>query len=74
MKKFIYGMLFVSLILPIVDNIVSIITQATKYLCMDLEVKCYQKQSEINSQEEGPAHLIGFQAPSSDDYDDEEDC
>jgi hypothetical protein len=71
MKKFIYGILFVSLILPLIDNFVSIITQATKYLCMDLEVKCFKMQSEATPQE---THLIGFQAPSSDDYDEEEDC
>lgn len=64
MKKFIYGMLFVSLILPIIDTIITVITQITKYICVLLEVKCYQKQSELSLDEEGLANPIGF-SPSS---------
>ena len=58
MKKFIYGMIFVSLILPFIDTIVTIITQITKYICVLLEVKCYQKQSSLD--EEGLSNPIGF--------------
>lgn len=65
MKKFIYCILFGTLILPITDSILTIINQITKYICLILEAKYYQKQSELYPEESGPINPIGFQAPSS---------
>lgn len=72
MKNFIKGSLFILLVIPIVENLSAILSQLTKHICTEIAVKTYNLEQSL-PEEGGCAHAIGFEIPSSSDYDEEED-
>ena len=73
MKNFIKGILFISLIVPILIGIVSILNQLVEYICMCLAVKTAKKQAEAKPEEEVHTHAIGFRIPTDEDCEEEGD-
>lgn len=75
MKNFIKGILFIALIIPIIDNVLAIVSQLTKHFCTWIAVKTYDLEKQIAEAEEKPQQTfaMGFQAPSNDKYYDEDE-
>lgn len=70
MKNFIKGILCIALIIPIIDNVLAIVSQLTKHFCTWIAVKTYDLEKQIAKAEEEPQQTfaIGFQASSNDKY------
>lgn len=74
MKKFIQGILFISLLLPIIEGILSLFNQIIKYFCTYIAVKTYNLEKSIEEKEETSNNPIGFQPPPIiEDYEDEDE-
>lgn len=75
MKKFILGVLFGVVALPVLDCVVSIIQQATQLEKTKLATKTVKVQSEYEEepQEKPTKYAIGFVAPNSEECDEEEE-
>ena len=74
MKKFIQGILFISLLLPIIEGILSLFNQIIKYFCTYIAVKTYNLEKSIEEKEETSNNPIGFQSPPIiEDYEDEDE-
>lgn len=76
MQEFIFGIIFMSVFMPVLDNIMLIVAQFSKYICTILAVKTYLLEKSIPDDEcECQTHAIGFEIPSisCDDEDEEED-
>lgn len=75
MKKFISGMLFVIVGWPLLDNTMQIFAQYAecKKAKMALEVYQLNEQMGLNDKEETARHRIGFSAPTTEDYYDDEE-
>lgn len=74
MKEFMIGVIFISLLLPIFDGVSNIINQLVEWVCMCIAVKTAKKQASAFPQEEEVCtHAIGFQVPSGEEYDDDEE-
>lgn len=72
MKKFIQGILFISLLLPIMEGILSLFNQIIKHSCTYIAVKTYNLEKSIEEKEETSNNPIGFQPPLTiEDYEGE---
>ncbi len=74
MKNFIKGIFFISLLLPIINNILSIYNFLTDLICSLLQYKIYEIRKKMPEQEnaENECQVIGFQAPMIYSNDEEE--
>lgn len=74
MKRFIQGMVFMSVMLPIFDAFSNIIAQLTKHACTAIAVKTYELEKSIPQDEpEYCTNAIGFQVDDPVDYEEEDD-
>ena len=65
MKRFIQGILFISLLLPIIEGILSLFNQIIKHFCTYIAVKTYNLEQSIEEKEETTFNNpIGFQSTS----------
>lgn len=72
MKKFIQGILFISVLLPIIEGILSLFNQMIKHFCTYIATKTYNLEKSIEEEKETSNNLIGFQPPPIiEDYEDE---
>lgn len=74
MKNFIKGMLFISLILPIISNFTAILDQFAEWVRIKIAVASAQEQAKVNPEDIGITNAIGFTIPSEEpeDYEEEE--
>lgn len=75
MKNFFKGVLFISFLLPVINKIITLISQFNQYLCTIIAYWIYQLQQNIQSSDQKNDSVIGFQIPNilnEDDEDDEE--
>lgn len=76
MKNFIEGILFISFIIPFLENILTVIAQAVEWLCTKIAVSTYNLKKSIGQVEEAPAsntHAIGFRIPEVEEEEIQED-
>lgn len=78
MKNFLKGILFITLLLPIIDGIIEVVKALSDLYCTRIAQKIYaiKKEIEEDMEPEEPLHnAIGFHAPihRSDEIDEEED-
>lgn len=72
MKNFIKGAIFVSLIIPCIECLASIIEQGTQFLCTKMAVKTYELKAKLNEDEVCiNTHAIGFHMPDRQEDDEE---
>lgn len=75
MQNFFIGIIFISLIIPFIDCIVSIFQQFSTYICTLITLKTYKLQKPLpEQQEEGEkenTYVIGFQAPPANNEEEE---
>ena len=78
MKKFIAGLMTGLLVIPIIDNLLTLIQQITKHIYTKIAVKTYEYEKVLAEAEAPPENIIamGFQAQADDDneegFDEEE--
>lgn len=72
MKNFLKGVLFISFLLPIINEIITLISQFNQYLCTVIAYWTYQVQQNIQSSDQESNSVIGFQTPNISNEDDEE--
>lgn len=72
MKNFLKGVLFISFLLPIINEIITLISQFNQYLCTVIAYWTYQVQQNIQSSDQESNSVIGFQIPNISNEDDEE--
>lgn len=75
--NFLLGVFFISLLIPILDNILSICNQLTNHICTWIAVKTHNLEKLVsNNDEEGEdttkKFSIGFKINSNDDNEGEE--
>lgn len=63
MKNFLQGIIFISLLLPMIEGILSLFNQIIKHICTFIAVKTYGLEQSINKEEEETHNPIGFQPP-----------
>lgn len=74
MKKFIQGILFISLLYPLLQSLINLINQLTEHFCTCIAVKTVEVKRTLEEEDYPLANPIGFQIPShSDDEEDYED-
>ena len=77
MKNFIKGSLFVLLIIPIVDCIITILQQLSQHICTLIAKETYNVKKNIEEEEEedsGNGIAIGFQTSQDlEEYEEDED-
>lgn len=61
MKKFIEGVLFIMIVMPLLENILSIINQFTEFICTKITV-CTNELK--NPKTDSKKNTIGFQIPT----------
>ena len=71
MKNFIKGIFFISLLLPILNGIISIYNYIIDFICTHIAYKTFEIQKKITPEEKIETYAIGFQAPLN-SYDDDE--
>lgn len=64
MKNFLLGCLFILIILPIIDNLIALMSNQIQYLQCKIQKKIYdiKKQINLQQQEEDNKNQIGFQS------------
>lgn len=72
MKNFLKGVLFISFLLPVINEIITLISQFNQYLCTVIAYWTYQVQQNIQSSDQESNSMIGFQIPNISNEDDEE--
>lgn len=72
MKNFLKGVLFISFLLPVINEIIALISQFNQYLCTVIAYWTYQVQQNIQSSDQESNSMIGFQIPNISNEDDEE--
>ena len=75
MKNFIKGSLFVLLIIPIIDCIITILQQLSQHICTLIAKETYNVKKDIEEGEDcGNGIAIGFQASQDlEEYEEDED-
>lgn len=75
MKNFIEGIVFIVIIVPFLEGIVSIINQAIECICTKIAVITYKMKQQITEDVPQQTRVIGFQAPENEiiDYDDDQE-
>ena len=76
MKNFIKGSLFVLLIIPIIDCIITILQQLSQHICTLIAKETYNVKKNIEEEDEdcGNSIAIGFQASQDlEEYEEDED-
>jgi hypothetical protein len=76
MKEFFIGTIFISLFLPIINSIVSIIEQGTEHICTKIAVKTVLAKKAIEPQqpqEEINTNVIGFHVSREEEYYDDDE-
>lgn len=75
MKNFIKGSLFVLLIIPIIDCIITILQQLSQHICTLIAKETYNVKKNIEEEEDcGNSIAIGFQASQDlEEYEEDED-
>ena len=75
MKNFIKGSLFVLLIIPIVDCIITILQQLSQHICTLIAKEIYNVKKNIEEEEDcGNGVAIGFQTSQDlEEYEEDED-
>ena len=72
MKNFFKGVLFISFLLPVINEIITLISQFNQYLRTIIAYWTYQLQQNIQSSDQKNDSVIGFQIPNILNEDDEE--
>lgn len=78
MKKFLQGILFKNLFIPLLDNILSLSSQLTELLCIKIALKSYNLKKQMvedNNIKENTCAISFHYDPEPEDeyYDDEEE-
>lgn len=74
MKNFIKGSLFVLLIIPIIDCIITILQQLSQHICTLIAKETYNVKKNIEEEDCGNGIAIGFQASQDlEEYEEDED-
>ena len=74
MKNFIKGSLFVLLIIPIVDCIITILQQLSQHICTLIAKETYNVKKDIEEEDCSNGVTIGFQASQDlEEYEEDED-
>ena len=74
MKNFIKGSLFVLLIIPIVDCIITILQQLSQYICTLIAKETYNVKKDIEEEDCSNGVAIGFQTSQDlEEYEEDED-
>ena len=74
MKNFIKGSLFVLLIIPIVDCIITILQQLSQHICTLIAKETYNVKKDIEEGDCSNSIAIGFQASQDlEEYEEDED-
>ena len=75
MKNFIKGSLFVLLIIPIIDCIITILQQLSQHICTLIAKETYNVKKDIEEEKDcGNGIAIGFQASQDlEEYEEDED-
>jgi hypothetical protein len=73
MKKFLKGVLFISFLLPVINEIITLISQFNQYLCTIITYWTYQLQQNIQSSDQKNDSVIGFQIPNILNEEDDEE-
>ena len=74
MKDFFKGVIFISLLIPLIEGIVSLYRQAIEFFCIKIAAKTYEVQQTIATDEDkSETNVIGFTVKSEEveSYDDE---
>lgn len=74
MKDFFRGVIFISLLIPLIEGIVSLYRQAIEFFCIKIAAKTYEVQQTIATDEDkSETNVIGFTVKSEEveSYDDE---
>ena len=74
MKDFFRGVIFISLLIPLIEGIVSLYRQAIEFFCVKIAAKTYEVQQTIATDEDkSETNVIGFTVKSEEveSYDDE---
>lgn len=61
MKNFLKGVLFISFLLPVINEIITLISQFNQYLYTIITYWTYQLQQNIQSSDQKNDSVIGFQ-------------
>ena len=70
MKRFIQGILFITLLIPLLDNILSLTNQLTELWCTKIALKSYNYKKLMIEEEETATSAIGFHFdPEPEKYD-----
>lgn len=68
MVYFIFGIFFITLIMPLVDGMISLYNQYMEYRCTKIAAKTYTIKKEISDDDnEQQVAAIGFQIPSEEE-------
>lgn len=74
MKNFIKGSLFVLLIIPIVDCVITILQQLSQHICTLIAKETYNVKKDIEEEGCGNGVAIGFQTSQDfEEYEEDED-
>lgn len=74
MKNFIKGSLFVLLIIPIVDCIITILQQLSQHICTLIAKETYNVKKDIEEEDRSNGVAIGFQTSQDlEEYEEDED-
>lgn len=76
MKNFCRGIIFITILIPLLENLLNIIAQLTEYFCTKIASKTYNIRKGIQEEEEEPqkTFAIGFHAPiEAEEYEEEDD-
>lgn len=75
MIDFILGIFFISYLIPFLDGLQGLFTQAIKHACTWIAVRTYKLEQQIQEPQEVQTNVIGFQIPSTteEEYYEEED-
>lgn len=61
MKDFFKGVIFISLLIPLIEGIVSLYRQAIEFFCVKIAAKTYEVQQTIATEEnKSETNVIGF--------------
>ena len=73
MTEFFYGVLFITLGLPLIEGIVSLYGRIINHICISISCKTKKKQEQLGSEGKQSTCAIGFQIPDEDYEYDEDD-
>lgn len=74
MKNFIKGSLFVLLIIPIIDCIITILQQLSQHICALIAKETYNVKKDIEEEDCSNGVAIGFQTSQNlEEYEEDED-